>query len=471
MGARGFWELGHVSDQQLRQDLATLLSTGYRTEARIVAHLAELEDRKLHTKDASESLFAHCTGRLGSSNSEAFHRITVARLARQFPVIFELLERRELHLTAVCLLRDYLTAENHRELLAEAAHKTKWQVQELIARRFPRPDVASSVRKLPARSLPAPPLQPRLPARSLPARSLPAQVVGAGVPSAQSAAAPLLAAPLATFASVSPDAALAGASTVAEKRIASNAWVEPTSEARYRIQLNASSSLKEKLDQARALISHSNPSGDIAVVIERALDVLIEKVEKQRFGKTERPRRTRQARALRHDAARDGVTQAAAAEARKRRTSIVKDAPGGTGDEKREDSFVQTVQPKSLELAARRTDRKRGVKHLGLLGRSKAGQRAREHIPNATRREIAARDGLRCTFIGANGCRCEARAFLQIHHDEPWARGGGPEVENLRLLCASHNQLRAEQDFGRQHMASQVAARRSREEEKTNAGE
>src|SRR5450432_3566580 len=154
MGTRGFWELGQISDDQLRQGLAKLLASGYRTEAWIVAHLAELDERRLHVKDASESLFSYCTQRLGLSNSEAFHRITVARVARQFPVIFELVERRALHLTAVCLLRDYLTAENHRELLAEASHQTKWQVQELIARRFPKADAPSAVRRLPTRSLP-----------------------------------------------------------------------------------------------------------------------------------------------------------------------------------------------------------------------------------------------------------------------------------------------------------------------------
>ena len=64
----------------------------------------------------------------------------------RFPIVFSLIEDRQIHLTAVCLLRDYLTQENHRELLAEASNKTKLQVQELLARRFPRPDVASYIR-------------------------------------------------------------------------------------------------------------------------------------------------------------------------------------------------------------------------------------------------------------------------------------------------------------------------------------
>src|SRR6187549_70373 len=135
MKSRGFWHLEAVSDTRLRSGLSDLLAAGYRTEARIIAHLAEVEQRKLHLKDGSESLFDYCTRVLRLSNSEAFHRITAARVARLFPIVFKLIEQRRLHLTAVCLLRDYLTSENHQELLAEAAHKTKWQVQELLARR------------------------------------------------------------------------------------------------------------------------------------------------------------------------------------------------------------------------------------------------------------------------------------------------------------------------------------------------
>src|SRR5450432_3301969 len=144
-----FWELEHVGDRDLERDLLQLLANGSRTEARMIAHLAAVEERRLHLESGSSSLFGYCCSRLGLSEDEAFHRITAARLARRFPLIFGLIERREIHLTAICLLRDYLTPENHRELLAEASGKTKVQVLELLARRFPRPDVASTIRKLP----------------------------------------------------------------------------------------------------------------------------------------------------------------------------------------------------------------------------------------------------------------------------------------------------------------------------------
>lgn len=78
METRAFWVLERVSDRQLRSDLAALLAAGYRTEARIIAHIAEVEGRKLHARDGSPSLFEYCTKQLGLSESEAFHRITAA---------------------------------------------------------------------------------------------------------------------------------------------------------------------------------------------------------------------------------------------------------------------------------------------------------------------------------------------------------------------------------------------------------
>ena len=87
-----------------------------------------------------------------------------ARAARDFPVIFDMVARGELHLAAVTLLAPHLTAANHRELLAAAVHRSKRAVEELVAARFPASDVPASVRKLPAPRPAALPLQPTPPA-------------------------------------------------------------------------------------------------------------------------------------------------------------------------------------------------------------------------------------------------------------------------------------------------------------------
>jgi len=402
-----FWRLGTVSDTQLRDALGELLASGSRTEARIIAHLAELETHKIHLEDGSESLYAYCIHVLRLSNSEAFYRITAARIARRFPEVFTLVEQRQLHLTAVCLLRDYLTPENHEELLRAAAHKTKWQIQELLAKRFPRPDVESRIRKLP---------HPRAVSHLVAAHGsddATTQPDSAAEPSSRESALPMHLARAGELAQPAELAPIGGANVtwaqasrlgsratptthlLVERRTAAPPQIEPLSESRYRIQLNASGAFKGKLDRMRALISHSNPTGDLAIVIERALEIAIEQVEKQRFAKTDQPR----------CGAQSGV------EKRPRPTT-------------------------------------------------------RKHVPNAVRREIALRDELRCSYLASNGQRCTARAFLQIHHEHPWARGGGETVSNLRLLCGPHNRLIARRDFGSEHVATQMQKRLARTRQK-----
>ena len=67
METRGFWQLGHVSDAGLSRGLNELCASSCRIEARVVAHLAEVERRRLYLKDGFSSLFKYCTRQLGLS--------------------------------------------------------------------------------------------------------------------------------------------------------------------------------------------------------------------------------------------------------------------------------------------------------------------------------------------------------------------------------------------------------------------
>ena len=113
-----------MSDERLEQDLQGLIADGCRTEAWIVAHLAEMDARKL-SLIRGHSLFEYCQTRLGLSESQAFYRISAARAARRFPVRFELLEHHHIHLTTVALISKYLTEENHLELFSAVRGKSK----------------------------------------------------------------------------------------------------------------------------------------------------------------------------------------------------------------------------------------------------------------------------------------------------------------------------------------------------------
>jgi 5-methylcytosine-specific restriction endonuclease McrA len=74
------------------------------------------------------------------------------------------------------------------------------------------------------------------------------------------------------------------------------------------------------------------------------------------------------------------------------------------------------------------------------------------HIPRAVRDEVFIRDGGRCSWIGNDGKRCDSPWDLEIDHIIPYAKGGGNSPDNLRLLCARHNRLAAEWEFGKERM-------------------
>ena len=78
--------------------------------------MSEIEERRLHLLAGYSSLYDYCRKRLALSDYEAFARVAGACAARKYPIIFEMLEQRKLHLTAICEVREFLTAENHREL-------------------------------------------------------------------------------------------------------------------------------------------------------------------------------------------------------------------------------------------------------------------------------------------------------------------------------------------------------------------
>jgi hypothetical protein len=80
--------------------------------------------------------------------------------------------------------------------------------------------------------------------------------------------------------------------------------------------------------------------------------------------------------------------------------------------------------------------------------RPREGQRHSRYIPASVRREVWARDGARCAFVGSGGIRCTERAFLELHHVVPFAEDGEPTATNLQVRCKAHNAYEAETHFG-----------------------
>jgi hypothetical protein len=139
-----------LSDSALIAELSRLAGGERAATVALIVHLAEFDARRLYAGAGYSSTYRYCTEVLRLSEDAAFNRIEVARSARQYPLVLDMLLSGALSPTTARLLARRLTGPNHQELLAAAAGQTRQQVEELLARRFPPPDVPASIRPLPA---------------------------------------------------------------------------------------------------------------------------------------------------------------------------------------------------------------------------------------------------------------------------------------------------------------------------------
>jgi hypothetical protein len=265
-----------ISDDALLLRLAELTRDSRRVEADLVAHIAEVDARRLYAREAAPSMFAYATERLHLSEAEAYLRIAAARASREHPQLLEMLGDGRLHLSAIALLAPHLTPQNRDEVLRRAAHRSKRQVEELVAELSPRPDAKAQARRLPERARVTAPSEGAAAGPLCPSQP-PIELRPDGVgDTAASASRPM---PM-------PMRPTPGPASVRARRL------EPLSPARYRVQLTASASLREKLERLQALMRSSVPDGDLAAIVEAAVTEKLERLEAKRFAQTRRPRQT-----------------------------------------------------------------------------------------------------------------------------------------------------------------------------------
>ena len=174
------------------------------------------------------SLYIYCREGLGFSEDAAYNRKTAAQVARRFPVVLDMLADGRLSLTALRLLAPVLTGANHGEALAAATGRSRREVEEIVARLDPKPDVRSTVRKLPA------------PAAAVPER----EVRETGHPA------------LFEGSTADEEAAPASRTTVTARR----PIVAPLAPERYRVQFTIGKAAERKLRRLQELLKREIPT-------------------------------------------------------------------------------------------------------------------------------------------------------------------------------------------------------------------
>ena len=148
---RDRYRLQGLRDDQLLAALSAIVGKGNQVTADLLAHLAEVDERHLYAELGFPSLWAYCVESLGLCESSAGRRIAAARVCRQFSEAFALVASGALHISALCLLKPHVNRENATELFELCRGQSARRVEELLAARFPRPDVRDSIRRLPMR--------------------------------------------------------------------------------------------------------------------------------------------------------------------------------------------------------------------------------------------------------------------------------------------------------------------------------
>lgn len=253
------YDLQHETDDHLLEHLAGLIATSNSTTADVLAHLAEIDRRKLYAPQGYSSLFAYAMS-LGLSESAVYKRIQCARLALRLPVVFAVVAKGEVHLSGLALLAPHLTEANHLELLAAARHQSKRRIEELVAAHVKPPDAPARLRRSPGQAA---------------ATTESEKSAIAGLPfSADLRPAD---APTAAKVSASPPAQRGG-----------RADVTPLSAERFRLQVTLSRRGRDLLLLAQSLMRHRLPEGDLSQVCEEALSLLVEQLQRRKFAKRHR---------------------------------------------------------------------------------------------------------------------------------------------------------------------------------------
>jgi hypothetical protein len=245
-------ELRSLSDDDLLRRLSNVLAQSRRVEWVLIAHIAEVDARRLYAREGWPSMYQYCVDVLHLSESEAYRRIAAARVSRSYPMILNMLEDGRLHLAGISLLRTHLTDSNYEEVLARATYKSKRDIEILVAELAPKPDVPPTIRKRPQ-------------------------------PNSKSA-------PSTTSTVLCPDTVrqVAPAAKAMAVAVEKPAALEPLAPARYRVEFTASEELRDKLKRLEALM----PGHDLADVLDAAVTEKLERLEAKRYGKTNKPRKS-----------------------------------------------------------------------------------------------------------------------------------------------------------------------------------
>ncbi|GMR22435.1 MAG: hypothetical protein BMS9Abin37_0784 [Acidobacteriota bacterium] len=358
-----------MSNAELNHSAETLVAAENGSIAKLIAHIAEMSARKTALELGYKSLYDYCIRGLNLSEGAVPARIHVANVSRQFPQLLVALAERRISLTVAGLLAPHVRENNVDKLISDCAGMTCKATQEYLVALEPKPVFEPSIRKRASAQKPAPPAQPQNDEIS---------------PNAQKP--PLQQAPPKSSPTI----------------------LQPATPDEFNFIFSADRDFKDKFERLAEVLGVENAQKHMADILEKALDVALEKKDPKK--KLERRRK--------RDKKREGSSKT-----KSRSNEMAKD------DEPVKSRYI------SSEVSER----------------------------------VRVRANYQCQYRASDGTRCSARTGLQIEHVRPFGNFRSNDERFLELLCAQHNALAAERIYGAAFIQRKIDERRTRHEASRSA--
>ena len=226
--------------------------------AGLLACLAVFDERRAFSDLGFSSMLEYCQRDLALSEDVAKKYLRAARIARDRPVLFDMLADRRLSVSAVLTLGPWLESGTHDDLIAAAVGRSREEIEWLIASRCPQPEMLS--------------LESGACAVTTSDASLQVSLEGAPGPAC-------------------PSTALESPSSLVPLLPA--ATLKPLSADHVALTVTMTRATREKIRRAQELLGHTVAPEAIADVLDRALDQLIVALEKRKHGLHRKPRGVR----------------------------------------------------------------------------------------------------------------------------------------------------------------------------------
>ena len=405
-------QIKQLSNEKLLSQTKFLVQKERDVHIQVLHHLAEIDSRKLYFRQGFSSLFDYAVKELGYSEGAAYRRIKAMKLCQDIPKTESRLQTGRLSLSTACQLQVFFEKQ---------AKKAREQQKQSLSLKTSQGPVEKREEKKTFGE-----------EDSSPKKGLKSQFIGEKVtsPEKQRRGNQISEQFLSQEEKENLVRKVEGCSRRATKKLLSES--EPSlslpqektrflGEGKVEVKIVIDEACYKRLEELKNLLSHRNPTlsyGELLLILS---EEGLKKHDPRKRNIREKSKKT-QVKALKEKSEFKSRGREQKVVLKKNEEKKIKK------EEKiKEEKNITTSPEKEREKSP-------GEYQIRKINRT---------IPSWLKKYIWERDGGRCAYVyHKTNRRCSSKHLLQIDHIRPFAMGGKAEKENLRLLCAGHNQYR-----------------------------